>query len=97
MMSQIGQPLDVIGVVLVARMYHIHVAIIQEDFFWTTRCDHDIAQCKVLLGWQGSLQFIDIKRKVNQLVPVYKSGMLNMAKQMYLYPHLLHSVHLDHN
>ena len=71
MMSQIGQPLDEIGIVLVARMYHIHVAIIQEDFFWTTRHDHDIAQCKVLFGWQGSLQFIDIKRKVDQLVPFY--------------------------
>ena len=37
MMSQIGQPLDEIGIVLVARMYHIHVAIIQDDMFWTTR------------------------------------------------------------
>ena len=31
MMSEIGQPLDEIGIILVARMYHIHVAIIQDD------------------------------------------------------------------
>ena len=27
-MSQIGQPLDEIGIVLVARMYHVHIAVV---------------------------------------------------------------------
>ena len=30
MISQTGQPLDEIGIVLMARLYHIHVAIVQE-------------------------------------------------------------------
>ena len=35
MMLEIGQPLDEIGIVLVARMYHIHVAIIQDSLICT--------------------------------------------------------------
>ena len=71
MMSEIGQPLDEIAIVLVARMYHIHIAIIQDNMYWTTRRDHNIVFCKVVFGWQGKLKFIDIKRKVDQLVLVY--------------------------
>ena len=49
MMSEIGQPLDEIGIVLVARMYHIHIAIIQDNMYWTTRHDHNIASVQSCL------------------------------------------------
>ena len=69
MISQIGQPLDEIGIVLVARMYHIHVGIVQDKHFWTTRRDHNLDMCTIIFGWQGGLCFSDIKRKANVALP----------------------------
>ena len=63
MISQIGQPLDEIGIVLMARLYHIHVTIVQEKCFWTTRRDHNLQKCSIIFGWWGALCFNDIKRK----------------------------------
>ena len=63
--------MDKIGIVLVAMMYHVHIAIIQDKRYWTTRWDHNLDLCTILFGWQESLHFIDIKRKTNQEVPVY--------------------------
>ena len=67
----LGQPLDEIGIVLIARMYHVHVAVMQNKYYWTTRKDHDVQVCTILLGWKGNLQFIDIKWKEMQELPVY--------------------------
>ena len=69
--SQFGQPFDEIAIALMARMYHVHVAVMQDKFYWTTKWDHDVAACKIILGWKGNLNFIDIKWKENQEVPVY--------------------------
>ena len=67
----VGQPLDEIGIVLITRMYHVHVAIMQNKYHWTTRRDHDVKACTILLGWKGNLRFIDIKQKEMQELPVY--------------------------
>ena len=48
LISQIGQPLDEIGLFLVARMYHIHVAIIQDKRYWATRWDHNLDLCTIV-------------------------------------------------
>ena len=63
--------LSEIAIVLMARMYHVHVAVMQDKFYWTTKQDHDVASCKIILGWKGNLNFIDMKWKESQEVPVY--------------------------
>ena len=57
------QPFDEIAICCFARMYHIHIGIIMDDMYWTTRKDHDLKKCDKLLGFIGGLQFVSIKRK----------------------------------
>ena len=58
-----SQPLDEIGICCFARMYHLHIAIIMDTMFWTTRWDHDINKCDQILGFKGGLQFVSMKWK----------------------------------
>ena len=57
------QPFDEIAICCFARMYHIHIRIIMDDMYWTTRKDHDLKKCDKLLGFIGGLQFVSIKWK----------------------------------
>ena len=59
-MANNGQPLDEIGIVVIACMYHVHIGIIMDGCFWTSCRDHDLKECKILLSWQGQLNFVDI-------------------------------------
>ena len=42
-------PLDKVGILMFARMMHKHVAVYFNDLYWTTRVDHDCAQCQANL------------------------------------------------
>ena len=77
-MSNTGQPLDQIAVIAMAHMYHIHIGIIMDGWFWTSRRDHKLDACKILLGWQGKLSFVDIKWKNQAQVQLY-----NLRKPRY--------------
>lgn len=57
------QPLDEIAICCFARMYHIHIGIVMDNMFWTTRKDHDLNKCDKLLGFIGGLKFVSIKWK----------------------------------
>ena len=37
-----GTPVDEIGLLIFARMYHLHMCIIMEDRCWTMQCEHDV-------------------------------------------------------
>ena len=50
-------PIDEIGLVILARMFHFHIGIVMADKYWTTKCDHDLHACKILLRWYGKMQF----------------------------------------
>ena len=66
-MSNNGQPLDEVAMVVFACMYHVYIAIIMDGHFWTSCRDHNIKQCTIYLGWQGQLNFVDIKWKEQTL------------------------------
>ena len=50
-------PIDEIRLVILARMFHFHIGIVMADKYWTTKCDHNLHACKILLGWYGKMQF----------------------------------------
>ena len=77
-MANNGQPLDEIGIVVIAYMYHVHIGIIMDGHFWTSCRDYDLKECKILLSWQGQLNFVDIKWKEQAEVPFY-----NLRKPRY--------------
>ena len=77
-MTNAGQPLDEIAVVTIARflmhtllVLHIHIGIIMDSHYWTSRRDHNLSNCKILLGWQGQLNFVDIKWKDKSEIQFY--------------------------
>ena len=59
-----SQPLDEIGKCCFSWMYHLHVGIIMDMMYWTTRHDHDIHKCDKLLGYIGGLSFVSMRWKV---------------------------------
>ena len=54
-------PIDEITIVLLVRMFHFHISIIMIDKYWTTKCDHDIQGCKIILRWYGKMEFKHMK------------------------------------
>ena len=56
-------PLDKIGIVLYARMYKIHIAVILEDKYWTTNRDEKLNHATLYLVYLGKMQLYDTTRK----------------------------------
>ena len=56
-------PLDEIGVLLYARMYKIHVAVILERKYWTTNRDETLKRATLYLVYLGKMKFNDTTRK----------------------------------
>ena len=59
-------PVDEIGLLIFARMYHLHMCIIMEDRYWTTQWEHDLDRCTVLIAYRGALLFNDTRPKIRE-------------------------------
>ena len=55
-------PLDVAGILIIARAYKVHVAVFFNDSYWTTTAVSDLNKCKIFLLYRGSLVFEDSRR-----------------------------------
>ena len=58
-----GTPVDEIGLLIFARIYHLHMCIIMEDRCWTTQHKHDLDRCTVFIAYRGALLFNDTRSK----------------------------------
>ena len=56
-------PLDKIGILLYARMYKIHIAVILEGKYWTKNRDETLNCATLYLVYLGKMQFYDTTRK----------------------------------
>ena len=52
-------PLDMLAILIYARMCHKHVAVFVREHYWTTHVDDDFQKCKVFLAYCGELVFDD--------------------------------------
>ena len=52
-------PLDMLAILIYARMCHKHVAVFVGERYWTTHVDDDFQKCKVCLAYHGELVFDD--------------------------------------
>ena len=52
-------PLDLLGIMIMACMYHSHVAVFVNESYWTTHYKNDFRKCKVFLVYRGELIFDD--------------------------------------
>ena len=56
-------PVDEVAIVLSARMYRIHICIVMQGKYWTTKQDHDFKHCTLFLAYMGRLVFYSTTRK----------------------------------
>ena len=61
-----GTPVDEIGLLIFARMYHLHMCIIMEDRCLTMQHEHDLDRCTVFIAYRGALHFNDTKPKCKE-------------------------------
>ena len=52
-------PLDELGILIVSRMYHIHIRIILKDCVWYTNSQNSSENCLFHLLYQGGVSFLD--------------------------------------
>ena len=58
-LEDISIPLDQVGLLVYARMYHQHFAIILRNSIWTTRADNKYINCAITLAYCGGVSFVD--------------------------------------
>ena len=58
-LQDISIPLDQLGILVYARMYHKHYAIVLKDSVWTTRKDNSLKDCSVIFAYCGGVYFSD--------------------------------------
>ena len=51
--------LDLLAILIYARMCHEHVAVFVSERYWTTHVDNDFHKCRVFLAYHGELVFDD--------------------------------------
>ena len=56
-------PFDEVAIVLSVHMYPIHICIVMQGKYWTTRQDHDFKHCTLFLAYMGKLVFYSTMRK----------------------------------
>ena len=54
-----GVELNELGILLIARMYRFHIAVIMRDWTWTTGRNLDLSECKIVLVFLGNSKFMD--------------------------------------
>ena len=52
-------PLDLLAILIYARMSHEHVVVFVSEHYWTTHVDDDFHKCRVFLAYHGELVFDD--------------------------------------
>ena len=81
-------PLDELGILIVARMYHRHIAIVLKNSIWCTRKDGDFTKCEIKLAFQGGVLYCDtatgpapfpLVNVTNQVKP--QKSVLNLSKK----------------
>ena len=58
-LRDISIPMDELGLVICARMYHRHIGIILQNDVWCSRMDNDFDKCFIKLAFMGGVLFCD--------------------------------------
>ena len=56
---ELNFPLDTLGLLVIAWMFHNHIAIILKEHIWTTQGNNDIDRCSIFLIYSGGVNFVD--------------------------------------
>ena len=56
-------PFNEVAIVLSVHMYKIHICIVMQGKYWTTKQDHGYKHCTMFLAYMGGLVFYSMMRK----------------------------------
>ena len=56
---ELNFPLDTLGLLVIARMFHNHIAIILKERIWTSQGNNDTDDCLIFLIYPGGVNFVD--------------------------------------
>ena len=57
---ELNFPLDTLGLLVIACMFHNHIAIILKERIWTIQGNNDIDHCSIFLIYSGGVNFRDM-------------------------------------
>ena len=58
-LQDLSTPLDHLGLLIIARMYHRHFAVFMKDSVWLTRSNNSIENCAIYFAYNGGSSFLD--------------------------------------
>ena len=58
-LQDLSTPIDQLGLLIIARMYHRHFAVFMKDYVWSTCCDNSIENCAIYFAYNGGCSFLD--------------------------------------
>ena len=72
-------PLDELGLLIVTRMYHGHVAVITNVYAWTSGWDVEVKDCQFIFAYGSGVKFHPICDRIEGFEPEQKKP-LNLSK-----------------
>ena len=73
-------PLDELGLLIVVRMYHWHIAVITNLYMWTTGRDLVASDCRVVFAYTGGVNFQLVCDWVEDVPPLDPLGTVQPKK-----------------
>ena len=58
-LQDLSTPLDSLGLLIIAQMYHRHSAVFMKDSIWSTRGNNSIENCTIYFAYNGRSSFLD--------------------------------------
>ena len=52
-------PLDTLGLLCIARNWHIHICVFLQNGIWTSHCDNSLEGVEIFLAYVSGLNFVD--------------------------------------
>ena len=58
-LQDLSTPIDQLGLLIIAQMYHRHFAVFMKDSVWSTHRDNSIENCTIYFAYNGGFSFLD--------------------------------------
>ena len=73
-------PIDELGLLIIAQMYHAHIAVITKDYTWTSGFNLFAKECKFIFTYAGGISFHMVCNQVEEFRRPQKQP-LNLSKR----------------
>ena len=58
-LQELATPIDQLGLLIIAQMYHRHFAVFMKDGVWSTCANNSIENCAIYFTYNGGSSFLD--------------------------------------